>query len=402
MIRNYVKGFTHGGVMHSDEVFATALLRLIDSKFEIIRQKDRSDAIPCDDDILVFDIGLGRFDHHQKDAKLRPTGKKFSSVGLILEEFWEDMGLSKEEYLHLDKTIIEKIDLCDNYGDFCDYAHIIDSFNTSWKVSKDLSQEQYILEQDKSFENAVLIASEIINMELKKFRENKEDNSMFYIEQLYIKAFMNIINEKYTMSSLSFLDIVKKNYMKILPNDSLDYIIDKIKRYQNCFDTNNYNAGFVRIANNYDYNNDFEYHKALKLIEFILNKDILSSMNEYTAKKYILEYYKNSKDNYIIIPIKGIPWVREVTHINETFNRKIDFVIYENDGISCGIQCVPKSFYYKNTKRIPFPKIIRGASSDNLTNYLDGLTFCHSAGFFAVTKDLHTAEELIKKVSKRA
>ena len=88
MIKAYKMGFTHGGIFHADEVFATALLRMIDPSFYIERQKDRNYEVPNKEDILVFDIGLGKYDHHQENALFRENGKKYSSVGLILKDFW--------------------------------------------------------------------------------------------------------------------------------------------------------------------------------------------------------------------------------------------------------------------------------------------------------------------------
>lgn len=396
MIRNYKMGFTHGGVMHADEVFATALLRLIDKDFKIIRQRHREDEIPTSQNILIFDIGLGIFDHHQKDAKLRPSGKKYSSVGLILKEFWQDMGLTEEEYLHLDKTIIERIDLSDNYGDLCDYATMIDYFNLSWVVLKDKTENEIIDLENEYFEKAVEFANEIIFSELNSFKNKFKGNSISKIEKLYCEGFMNLCNEKYN-GQIKFLDTSKQFGLSLLNKECLQYFMDKAVRFQNIFNKHNFKAGFVRVINNYDLSTNFGKQKALNIIKFILEKEVIRAYHEFLAKDYIEKLYDKSKENYLVFEVKKVPWIRAVTNLNEEKSRKIDFVIYLNNNGTCGVQCVPNSFYLKNTQRIPFDEKIRGASLEDLTNYLDGLTFCHATGFYSMTKDLDTAIKLIEK-----
>lgn len=396
MIRNYKYGFTHGGAMHADDVFAAAILKLIDDKFEIIRQRHREDELPLDDNVLIFDIGLGCFDHHQKDAKLRPSGKKYASVGLIFAEFWKDMGLTEEEYTYLDKTLIEKIDYSDNYGDLCDYSTMIDYFNLSWIILKNKSDDAIFNLENKCFEKAIEFAQEIILNELNFYRNKSSNNEITTIEKLYCECFMDLVVEKYKGES-RLIDIVKKFGINLLNKECISYFINKMTRLQNVFDNHNFKAGFVRIINNYDLNSDIGRRKAFNIIKFILEKEVVRAYHEYLAEDYILGVYRRSNNNYLVFDLKKVPWIRTVTTLNEQSDRKIDFIIYLNENGTCGVQCVPNSFYLKNTQRIPFNKEIRGASLEDLTNYLDGLTFCHSSGFYSVTKNLETAIKLIQK-----
>lgn len=402
MIRNFIEGYTHGGVMHADEVFASALLRMIDPSFKIIRQKDRLDEIPTNDDILVFDIGRGKYDHHQEDSKLRPSGKKYSSVGLILSEFYQEIGLSYEEFLYLDKEIIEKIDLSDNYGNLCDYSSMISNFNIPWYIAKDLSSEENLQYQDESFEDAITFAKEIIKNELVFYRKGRHSNNIKDIEKLYSKAFIEISGSAKLKQDdyLSFQKICEKYYKNIFPKKVYGYFEDFVIRLQNLFVRRNLRAGYIKVINCFNLKDNEEYKKALNLAIEFLNREILKATKEVEASFIIRDYYRNSKSNFIILEIRNIPWIRETTKINEKNDRKIDFVIYLNDNGTCGIQCVPQSFYLKNTQRIPFDEAIRGMDELVLNYYLEGLTFCHSTGFYAVTKDLETAKKLIEKTTK--
>lgn len=93
---NMIKLVTHAGVFHADDVAATALLQIyLSSKgynYEVIRTFNPKDEGYTDDtpDSIIYDIGGGKFDHHQIDDDhiIREDGLKYSSVGLI----WQVVG----------------------------------------------------------------------------------------------------------------------------------------------------------------------------------------------------------------------------------------------------------------------------------------------------------------------
>lgn len=112
------KYITHSGTMHTDEVFATAFLDLYKKDIKLIRLPQVPNNIK--EDVLVYDIGRGKFDHHQEDAKIRDNGIKYSSFGLLFKEFGRDylkqIGIDEieEVFTSLDKELIEGIDAVDN------------------------------------------------------------------------------------------------------------------------------------------------------------------------------------------------------------------------------------------------------------------------------------------------
>ena len=167
---NEADGITHNGTMHADEVFATAFLSLYFKNFKVARVSE----VPKDisTNTIIYDIGKGKFDHHQKDARLRDNGIKYSSFGLLFEEY----GLSylkklklkntKAIYNYFVKDFIEAIDAIDN-GIFpeikADYkvktlSDVIKLFNPSY-LSNDNEDEQFI--------KAVTLAESILTEELK-------------------------------------------------------------------------------------------------------------------------------------------------------------------------------------------------------------------------------------------
>lgn len=150
------KYITHAGTMHADEVFATAFLDLYNKDIEVMRVSEIEKA-KIRKDAIVYDIGRGKFDHHQEDAKVRENGIKYSSLGLLFEEFGKDY-LKQEKiedidevYVGMEKELIEAIDAIDN-GVFPEIvapykvktiSDIIKLFNPSFG-SNEKEEEQFI------------------------------------------------------------------------------------------------------------------------------------------------------------------------------------------------------------------------------------------------------------------
>ena len=61
------KAFTHSGKFHADDVFSSALLLYLNPEITITR----GSKVPEGYDGIVFDIGRGEYDHHQKDSRRR-------------------------------------------------------------------------------------------------------------------------------------------------------------------------------------------------------------------------------------------------------------------------------------------------------------------------------------------
>lgn len=112
------KFITHSGTMHADEVFATAFLELFFGDLKLIRVSEiNSKSYP---DKIIYDIGYTKFDHHQEDAKERENGIKYSSIGLLWQEYGHQFLKQQQEenieevFKYIDKELIEGIDAIDN------------------------------------------------------------------------------------------------------------------------------------------------------------------------------------------------------------------------------------------------------------------------------------------------
>lgn len=120
-------GFTHGGKFHSDDVFATAFLRMLNPDIEIQRGYD----VPEDFDGIVYDIGRGAFDHHQEDKEIRENGCPYAAFGLIWREYGTQC-VGEEEAAKFDEKFVQPLDESDNTGCSNTLASIIANFNPSW------------------------------------------------------------------------------------------------------------------------------------------------------------------------------------------------------------------------------------------------------------------------------
>ena len=81
------QAFTHSGKFHADDVFSAALLLYLNPEIMITR----GNRVPEDFDGIVFDIGRGQYDHHQKDSRIRENGIPYAAFGLLWEELGADI-----------------------------------------------------------------------------------------------------------------------------------------------------------------------------------------------------------------------------------------------------------------------------------------------------------------------
>ena len=146
-MKKITRGKTHSGIFHADEVFSSAILRKVFGDIPIIRTFRISPQDSEDDTTIVFDIGGGKYDHHQKGGNgCRENGVPYSSAGLI----WRDFGRLIPEVSEsanpdlvwslIDRDLIQGIDAIDNgvmpKADFAckpmSISAAISGFNPTW------------------------------------------------------------------------------------------------------------------------------------------------------------------------------------------------------------------------------------------------------------------------------
>ena len=184
---------THSGTMHADEVFSTAFLNLYLGDVKVFRT-NQVDISKVGKDVLVYDIGRGKYDHHQPDALKRENNIPYCSFGLLWKEFGRDFlkkyGIEfiEKAFLAIDKDFVEGIDADDN-GVFPKIdanfkvktlPGIIKLFNPSYDSGEEESVQfvracevaEKILEEEILYINGKVIADDKILSMLDELTEN--------------------------------------------------------------------------------------------------------------------------------------------------------------------------------------------------------------------------------------
>lgn len=158
---------THSGKFHVDDVISTIFLSKIIEKVVLLRiatveNKNLKDKI-------VYDIGFGEFDHHQKNRNgQRENGIYYSSIGLLWRKFGKKY-LEKLKVRNIDKTfeymdneLIQYIDATDNmqieYLENKISPDFIKLCNPQWNEN---------ISEDDAFINALKLADEFWNVYIK-------------------------------------------------------------------------------------------------------------------------------------------------------------------------------------------------------------------------------------------
>ena len=161
---------THAGTFHCDECMATAILMhyYANTTEDINHTVTNNDSItiarvfkvPESHNAIVYDIGLGIYDHHQSGGNgIRENTKlPYASAGLI----WRDFGKAvlrnyhcPEEYIDLaheniDYYLISGIDAQDNgvnvNGDYRQFSisNIVTNLNPTWDEDPKIANERFL------------------------------------------------------------------------------------------------------------------------------------------------------------------------------------------------------------------------------------------------------------------
>lgn len=115
---NAAKFVTHAGNFHADDVFSTVFMSKLFGDITVIRLKDYEDN---NDSKIAYDIGRGRFDHHQAGYdKKHDNGIHYCGFGLL----WQEYGIEYLKKLNVtnpedvfkvfDYLLVTNIDAFDN------------------------------------------------------------------------------------------------------------------------------------------------------------------------------------------------------------------------------------------------------------------------------------------------
>ena len=211
---------THSGKFHVDDIISTVFLSKILEKVILLRistieNKDLGNK-------LVYDIGFGEFDHHQKNRNgKRENGIYFSSIGLLWQKFGKKY-LEKLKVKNIDKTfeymdkeLIQYIDATDNmqteYLENKISPDFIKLCNPEWNEN---------ISEDEAFLRALKLANEFWEIYLK--------HAIAEVEAIDI--ILNKINNCKNCYLVFDKEMPYRKAIKLSNNDKLKYIIFKSRR----------------------------------------------------------------------------------------------------------------------------------------------------------------------------
>ena len=162
------KAFTHSGKFHADDVFSSALLLYLNPQITITR----GNRVPEEYDGIVFDIGRGQYDHHQRDSRVRENGVPYAAFGLL----WEELGgeiLGGTLAQRFDEEFVQPLDNNDNTGEKNELATLIGNFNPVWdetEAADGVTEEERDRGLSVGFLRAVQVAGLILENKFARYR----------------------------------------------------------------------------------------------------------------------------------------------------------------------------------------------------------------------------------------
>lgn len=274
-MRIFFKGITHNGVFHADDVFSTALLKMVNPLFSVKRV---SDILDVSDSCIVYDIGGGKYDHHSDNVRFHDNGKRYASFGLLWDEYGKYVSGSGATAKRIEEKLVSVIDESDNGGEYDTISKTISAFNPVWNSDED---------SEKAFEEAVHFA-ELVLFKIIKYERSVEES------EIEIEKALNKMKDGIVVFShfLPFSDkIIKSDAVyaiypskrggfciqgipvsyesrkvkKTFPEEWHGVSSENLKRISG-FDKLNFchNSGFLAVADDYD--------SALKIAEYSLKK----------------------------------------------------------------------------------------------------------------------------------
>lgn len=202
---------THAGSFHADDIFSTILLEEVLGNVYLYRA---SSVENYHGNAIIYDIGLGEFDHHMESPKLREENIPYASFGLLWKRFGKEYlekiavkkGSIQEYFEMIDKNFVFEIDAIDNgvfppqnkYYKAHTLSEIIETFNPTWKEN----------ESEECFLTAIEIGKLIMKRLIKRIMD-KVDAKEYVEKEIEKTKTPYIIFERH----LPFMDyIVSSNH----------------------------------------------------------------------------------------------------------------------------------------------------------------------------------------------
>lgn len=227
---------THDGVFHADEVFATALIKLIaksnnQNKIEVVRTRNPKilqEHLELETSIVI-DVGNSEFDHHQELKYNTINGEEvpMSSFGLVHKKFLELDLISFDKDL---QSLVTEIDKADNGVAPSTVSTLIRTFTPNWNDTSDTAM-------DDAFKKAVKFAKGILKNMLGKTNSSllAEETIKDEIQNLKKQELLYGMKRNYLIleTFVPFQETIIKYNETVSEEDKIKFVINKNKNKYN-------------------------------------------------------------------------------------------------------------------------------------------------------------------------
>lgn len=153
------EAITHSGRFHADDVFSTALLKILNPQIKVNRVNNITENYKG----LVFDLIGGEYDHHNDKQKIRENGVAYASFGLLWNEYGKYL-VAEEDVKTFDESFVQPLDIQDNCGGNNMLARAITQANPKWNSNNN---------PDECFFKAVEFAEFILQNEIDSMKSTQ-------------------------------------------------------------------------------------------------------------------------------------------------------------------------------------------------------------------------------------
>ena len=333
----------HGGVFHADDVLCCAMARLINPDVAIERSNN-----PAPEDVegdgsngvWVADVGGGRFDHHQVDARTHEDGSKFAACGLLYEVWKSTLTAGSScESIRDFESLIGFIEDADNGGMMATSNSIINSYRPSMDDSYSMND---------GFNRAVDFMETSVRGIL-----HPVQNDDALAHRLGTMLFGPEINDEgYCITGDFSGDILITGYVSSGQKD-------------------------INVAH---------------AIVDIYGQLIRAEQAQLRADEYLKKHLGDRVNDTVVFLEQCLPWMRTL------IPSKALYVSYPAIRGGWNIQCVPVAVGDRTTKK-PFPAEWLSSPESRPA----GCTFVHPAGFlaaFATREDAEAAAKLLTALAQ--
>ena len=381
------KAFTHSGKFHADDVFSYALLLYLNPAITITR----GNKVPKDFDGIVFDIGRGKYDHHQKDSRIRENEIPYAAFGLLWEELGKEI-LGEELAAKFDESFIQPLDNNDNTGEKNELATLIGNFNPSWDIEHG---------ENEAFLKAVQTAGMILVNTFEKYKGNERAEKR--IEEILTTQESSVLSGKKSPVEAKILTLPEfipcQKQLRdteiafiIFPSNRGGYCIQPLKRKHSL----NYKCSFPEswlglegkeLQTETGLNSANFCHKG----GFIMTTDHLDdaisackiSLEHFTENFCIINLGASSNINAFLTEMPhmknatviqlDLPEIPELTYdgnFGEIAMEKADFKSYIKDYVKGILKYKPDAVYIEGELLITYP-IIRALRKKHIPVYIN-------------------------------